>query len=813
MGKLDPVTIIETRVIGVKNIILYAVDSAYPRTLGVELEGRFPCRASKAQALGWELVPDGSLSAGYEELVSPLGMTLAEIRPAMNELDWWIDRKCGGHIHVTFPARYAVETLEAYLECVLKELERLFPKRANEYYCDDGVARRDNKTYGHPEWPKKKAYPGIAIRDNTIEFRIFPAFHCVEQILNRATVAQKIIDAYASSVSDDSHWTKSDENWTKIAKHVCAELDCDSCDEDYLDSDSEWHQGDEIENNGCDCNHCGERHEDEECPNWCSECGNYHSDCDDCQFDPCDDCGEPHGPMTDCDELPMCSNCHSRHSLRKSCIMDGEIPEVTIDGATAHVRNQKFDAYCSVADLSRISSCVVNEGDMETMLRVLYRTRCQMLINLDRPIDLSYGLTVIEMIDGIWQACMSTVNVREILTNSTSKVDRELMADRLAVILYASRVEIVLYLEWMQEKLQERQENHRLQLLEKQAVAIMNNVRDATVWNDYDNYGCSYTIAGITIRPFSDPSTRLKLTEHIIANIDNELKTVLEIHLTEYLRELDLKLEQQTRDSERFQAQERRNEHRQMRLLERAKTLVSVPRSGHIFTEAHIFEVPVKYATGEEYSATIDQIANIPRDGILFNRIYVQRYIETCIAEVKAIPPRIDYTTFPLVVEAETLVREFDAVGNRYMFSGVELTVRTTLGEFDLAIRNKFEHSNRIIVGIRRIFMNNMNNLLGNKCLPLLPNKERWEVYAYDYLTVIEDNEDVSATVNLPRRRSVWWRLLGGATVVLNDGSRISRTENAVRQLEMNFTIEHPDKILLNCRDHVFRALAWCQSR
>ena len=181
----------------------------------------------------WGYTTDSSLDVDARELVSPpmsgdvIEWHISDVYDLMNQHDVTINSVlAGAHVHVDFQdvwsvlrqwhdetarpgtRRYAGMDDDLYCwgnACV--RIVKLFvsPSRAAKRHCCGGFAIRPCDTASCRRASKKLsavAYPTIAARRNTLEFRIWPSTANLKNMLARVELSQKLVSRFADCFSD-----------------------------------------------------------------------------------------------------------------------------------------------------------------------------------------------------------------------------------------------------------------------------------------------------------------------------------------------------------------------------------------------------------------------------------------------------------------------------------------------------------------------------------------------------------------------------------------------------------------------------------
>lgn len=211
----------------------YGDDDSYRflgRLIGVELEtgengtAHSFMDAWRYEMDGWGYTDDSSLTGGGVELVSPkmrgraigdgieMAYLVMKAHGVVTE-----HNKAGAHVHVDI--RDFIERQKMRYDHVVRAHSGRFNRadeyflrwgrlmaeictffvstsRASNHYCSDGFALRGTAT-AHQRVSKKITsgrYPTIALRSETLEFRIWPSTSCSANMLSRVELSQKAVD-------------------------------------------------------------------------------------------------------------------------------------------------------------------------------------------------------------------------------------------------------------------------------------------------------------------------------------------------------------------------------------------------------------------------------------------------------------------------------------------------------------------------------------------------------------------------------------------------------------------------------------------
>jgi len=177
----------------------------------------------------WGMMSDGSLcEGGYEYVSSPMTGNLIEdsykgFIKAMEEADVTVEHpRAGYHVHVNAKDIYGfIENLRSEsktaqadtCEDIMQRWGKVMiglsqsivaPWRRNSNFCQGNFGYRSSKGQ-HPSCLRKasgSSYPPVAIRQHTLEFRIFPSTANVEWHLARIEFAQKSVDLLWEAMQD-----------------------------------------------------------------------------------------------------------------------------------------------------------------------------------------------------------------------------------------------------------------------------------------------------------------------------------------------------------------------------------------------------------------------------------------------------------------------------------------------------------------------------------------------------------------------------------------------------------------------------------
>lgn len=217
------------------------------RLMGLELEtgengGSYDLIEAVTSTLkGWSNVEDGSLRSGGREFVSPplsgdelekdINQFYYLVRRHAVEIDWTADNQIGAHMHVdardiwTGVSMAKPDTVDALISWgrSAPQVVRLFVsrRRAENTYCCGGFGfrnqeDRENKSWSrYPDLPGSDGrYPTVAIRQDTVEFRVWPGTTSITRYKARAELSLRLVQALADAVNGDADTRQS--GWAVI---------------------------------------------------------------------------------------------------------------------------------------------------------------------------------------------------------------------------------------------------------------------------------------------------------------------------------------------------------------------------------------------------------------------------------------------------------------------------------------------------------------------------------------------------------------------------------------------------------------------
>lgn len=204
------------------------------RFMGLELEtgehggDRDFIDAVTSTLKGWTDKEDGSLRNGGREFVSP-PLSGDELEKDINqfyylvrregvEIDWNADNQIGAHMHVdardiwkgvSMSKPDTVDALISWGRCAPRVVKYFVSRRrAENLYCSGGFGfrnpeDRENKSWSRsPGLPNSEGrYPTVAIRQDTVEFRIWPGTTSVTRYKARAELSLRMVQALADAVN------------------------------------------------------------------------------------------------------------------------------------------------------------------------------------------------------------------------------------------------------------------------------------------------------------------------------------------------------------------------------------------------------------------------------------------------------------------------------------------------------------------------------------------------------------------------------------------------------------------------------------
>jgi hypothetical protein len=148
-------------------------------------------RAVLAQS-GWKLERDGSLDSniGYE-MVSPVlplhneSVINASLKPVENLINGNASSRCGGHINISRRGLSTIQTAKLF-EHSINLLYGMYPSRVRNHYCGA-------KTWTDIMHSGGNKYQSLALKNNRIELRIFPAVNNLEQLKWRVELMRILV--------------------------------------------------------------------------------------------------------------------------------------------------------------------------------------------------------------------------------------------------------------------------------------------------------------------------------------------------------------------------------------------------------------------------------------------------------------------------------------------------------------------------------------------------------------------------------------------------------------------------------------------
>jgi hypothetical protein len=141
---------------------------------------------------GWKLERDGSLDSviGYE-MVSPVlplhneSVLDASFKPVEHLINGNTSSRCGGHINISRRGLTPLETAKLF-EHSINLLYAMYPSRIHNSYCGA-------KTWNNIINSGGNKYQSLALKNNRIELRIFPAVNNLEQLKWRVELMRILV--------------------------------------------------------------------------------------------------------------------------------------------------------------------------------------------------------------------------------------------------------------------------------------------------------------------------------------------------------------------------------------------------------------------------------------------------------------------------------------------------------------------------------------------------------------------------------------------------------------------------------------------